>query len=751
MDADVAEEVVDSAADSATEEVASPAADSDSISPAASTTSPSGGGAGTLNDGHKFAAARFVMVHSNVDRAQMTASLAKFNDPRNADGSEFMILVGSKVMKESHDVKAIQNVFIMGRPDNIPTLLQIRGRAVRKNSHRDLPPDKRVVNILIFTSCLPRAVTIATGGSVRSELASQRVNTANFEELESAITSHFTGAASANPASSTSPCHMSHEEIKYQEKVLQFRIMQQIERTLHENAIDAVVNRKLIERISPIPDPLDVLAFTPTSRRQKKQTSETFDVYYRSREVEQLRYLIKRFFIEYSSVWSHTDLLAIIRKDPQHWCNMDSSRFTEANYLIALDQLTWKDETAHVEPLHVGSQSMVDRLFDPNDKIITLPNGGKNIIIPAAETSGAKQYYILFPVHNGAPEIDVELPYRTANQSATRAINMNVFARTKRVDFDYPDKRRIFRVKYMHTSIDNMENVICEYGSIFHVKFLEECVRYVFGVWTNPEQEIDEDWHEFYFKLLYYYDLLSLVMWAYTCKPRVFAQYTKYALPVQSKDIKLLALAEYDARNTVESETNTSHGIINLLKRSINRTSNAWIPREFREGYERTLAKSYTQFRGRKKKPKLGKISARVLPVGHFIGKFPRIYHPERGWVEDPTYKQLDGSYTENDIIVGFDEQSPTGVHTRFKLRKPVQRIKRHSDNRLIERGTVCKSKSKADLRKIADQIGAIIPDKINVEGLCGIIRSKLIRLELKERIKGSKIKWFYFFYEEQG
>ena len=70
--------------------------------------------------------------------------------------NNIMILVGSKIIKESYDIKAVyRNVYIMGRPDNIPTLIQIIGRTVRKNSHKNLPPDQRHVDIRIFTSCLP--------------------------------------------------------------------------------------------------------------------------------------------------------------------------------------------------------------------------------------------------------------------------------------------------------------------------------------------------------------------------------------------------------------------------------------------------------------------------------------------------------------------------------------------------------------------------------------------------------------------
>jgi hypothetical protein len=69
----------------------------------------------------------------------------------------------------------------------------------------------------------------------------------------------------------------------------------------------------------------------------------------------------------------------------------------------------------------------------------------------------------------------------------------------------------------------------------------------------------------------------------------------------------------------------------------------------------------------------------------------------------------------------------------------------------LIEKGTVCKSKSKSYLRNIAKILDITIPDKVNVDELCMLIRAKLIRFELKERIKKSKIKYFYFHYENSN
>jgi hypothetical protein len=726
-----------------------------------------------------------------------------------------MILVGSKIIKESYDIKAIQNEFIMSKPDNIPTFIQIRGRAVRKNSHLGLPPDKRVVRIKIFTTCLP----------VKQETGVDK------------------GAYK-----------LSYEEEKYREKVASFQVIQKIEKVIHENAIDGIINHEKIKK-NMIDDPLGPLDYEPKNIKKFNKEFDiselnlsTFNIHHAYKEVALIKTLIKRLFIEISSVWEYKDLFGAIRNPPHSYeTEINTHLFTENNFLIAINQLIWNNSNKTVEPFiqrgTIGVQgnnvtgggsistgyietidgggfgdlqtefdsgynailggkknnvvytdyggetdtgdivynyisdtksggngkatfntssvsqisSVIDHLYDTNDKVITLPGGQDSVIVPIKDDRS--QYYILFPINyaTSAPDIDIELPYRIVKQEEQKTINMNSFIQTKRIDFDYDDKKKLFFRKFADISIENMDNVVCEYGTTFHIKFIEECIEYVFNAWTSPTIE-KSPYHEFYFKMLYYYDLMSLVMWAHTCKPRIFKDYAKYANPVRAKDIKLKALSKYEKRKEelidISPEDNSdlaTSGVINLLKSTYNKTSNAWIPEEFRKQYEETVQKSINMFSGRKKKSKsITKTNADLLPIGHYISKFPRIYNPDKGWDENPTYLQNEIDFKENNLIVGFDERSSTGVHIRFKIRNPIHNIKKYKDSRQTEKGTVCKSKSKEYLRTVAKKIDIVIPDKLNVEELCSLIRSKLIRLELKERIKKSNIKYFYFHYEQR-
>ena len=91
-----------------------------------------------------------------------------------------------------------------------------------------------------------------------------------------------------------------------------------------------------------------------------------------------------------------------------------------------------------------------------------------------------------------------------------------------------------------------------------------------------------------------------------------------------------------------------------------------------------------------KKNPSVRKkVNADLAPIGHLLNYIPKFYHPIDKWFESPEYLDSNMSFTENNIIIGYDERSKTGIHVRFKVRSPIQNIKQYKDSRLIERGSV--------------------------------------------------------------
>jgi hypothetical protein len=677
------------------------------------------------NTNHTYMPVRCIVAHSMIDRSAMNASLDKYNSPDNSDGARIMILIGGKIIKEAFDIKAVRELIVMGRPDNIPTLIQILGRAVRKGSHVLLPSNERNVNIRIFTSCLP-------------------IKTKINGVLDYAL---------------------SYEEDKYVEKLQHYKIIQNIEKTLHENAIDAFINKDIIwpkeerqyYKSHKGHAELGSLYFEPNLPKKILDRSftlselnlETFNVFHSNDEINKIVFILKRLFIEKSTVWVYKDLLFAAR-NANKWFRLEfnTNLINESLFIVALTKLLWVSNTQYTEPIitHMNKQmsSVIDKLFDYDDKIILMPGNQKSIITQVG------QYYILFPIDEVAnqPIKDIELQYRINKEKESSVINIKGFLESGHSLIQYSDKRDRFYTKWNNVLIEDLEMAVCDFGTDFHIAFLEECIKYIFNVWTDANLK-KSVMHSFYFKMLNYYDLRRLVIWGHTVKIHVFKKYTQFLNPV-SMDMKKNS-QKLENIKTKENDMNTS-GLINLLKSSINKSDLNWISTGLKKQFENNLSESLKLFDGNYKKISMKgkKINADLVPIGHFLNYIPKFYHPSDGWFESPEYLEPSENFIESGVIVGYDERSKTGVHIRFKIRNPIQNIKQFKDSRLIEKGSVCSSKSKIYLKDIAKKIGITLKGKINVVSLCNDIRTKLIYLELKERMAKTKKKWFYFIYEKR-
>jgi hypothetical protein len=676
---------------------------------------------------HHFMPVRFIAVHSNIDKVSIDNSLSKFNAPDNSNGHRILILVGGKLVKEAVDIKAVRELMIMSRPDNIPTLIQIMGRAVRKNSHKYLPEDQRTVNIRIFTSCLPNKVKI-NGQMVYA---------------------------------------LGYEEIKYVEKLNQYKIIQNIEKTMHEHAIDAYINRDIIwadPKDSTKPPEIGALYYKPatsmTSFRASELNLKTFNAFHVSDEIDNVMIIIKRLFVERSPVWTYADLWMAVRRAHKFIkVEFNTSLVEENSFIVALSRLVWANDKQYVEPtvndytmqLSHGINSVIEKIFTTDDKIILLPGNQKSVITQVGD------HYILFPWDSSTeePMCIVELPYRVITMRSASEINIRSFLESGSSLVKYENKRERFFTKWNSVLIEDLEPAVCDFGTDFHIAFLEDCITYIFNVWVDPTIK-KSPMHAFFFKMLNYYDLRRLVIWGHTIKPYIFKKYTKYLNPVSEelKQIKTKKIEAKAAEMQMKDPKMSTSGIINLLKSSLNKSNLDWVSSGLKKQFDDNLSRSLKLFDGNYKRPTHGpakKINADVVPVGHYLNDIPKFYHPDEGWFESPEYMVADETFVENGVVVGYDERSKTGVHIRFKIRSPIQNIKQYKDSRLIEKGSVCLSKSKAYLRDIATKIGIKkVTKKTNVVKLCSDIRTKLIYLELKERLAGTKKKWFYFIYERR-
>lgn len=660
---------------------------------------------GGIKNSHVFRPARFIVVHSEIDKSQMYQSLDKYNNPENADGKYFMTLVGSKMVKEAHDFKAIRHMYIMGRPNNIPTLRQITGRGNRMGSHVDLPQEKRTLDISIYTSSLPN------GG-------------------------------------------LSYEELKYKEKLHYYEVIQNIERTFHENAIDSIANKDIIQ--TDVQDPYqsdpkeaiphyNMLPYTPNVPKKfltKKFTlnelnTSTFDIFYFSDEINIVTRIIKRLFLELSPVWKYDDLFKMV-KNPPFNLEVNTDLFCKDLYNITLSRLIWNQPEGYTEPYYEQEQNFLDKMMNPNDKILMDVNGQKNVIVFLTE------YYILFPLTRfNKPNIDINNPYRIMPQHESLRIDLQDYLSSEPTLFNYEEKRNKFHVKWKNVSIGDMEQAIKDFGFNFQLSFIEECIQYVYELLNGGKK--NKTRHDFYLTMLYYYDTRGLIIWASTAKDfiqKLYPNVVKTSTKLILKKDKTISKEDWK-----KMELSTDH-IINALKSSVNSSRSAWVPSEIISHFQASKNR-FDAFVDSKEK----KVPSDILPIGHIMDEVPKFFHPDKGgWFESPEYIDTVVNFKENNIIIGYDEKVKNSVNIRFKVRPPLQNITKSKDSRKIEKGSVCSSsKSKIFLKAISKKLGVEINPKMNVTSICDKIRRKLIYNELKERMDSkSRKKWFYFSYERQ-
>lgn len=78
-----------------------------------------------------------------------------FNKKENADGKMIKIMLGSPSIKEGVSLLRVSQVHIMEPYWNMARMLQIIGRAIRFCSHKDMPRDRREVEVYLYLSTYP--------------------------------------------------------------------------------------------------------------------------------------------------------------------------------------------------------------------------------------------------------------------------------------------------------------------------------------------------------------------------------------------------------------------------------------------------------------------------------------------------------------------------------------------------------------------------------------------------------------------
>ena len=235
-----------------------------------------------------FKAMRYVIIHSNIPDNITQKSLNRFNSIENTNGDKYKILIGSKKIQEGIDMKAIMYMFIMSVTSNIPSIIQVFGRAIRTGSHNNMPPENRVVRIRIYTSTYDSANHMPNG----------------------------------------------IEEENYLAKVNDYITIQHYEKILHENAIDAYIydiegklnNVAIRDDLGSLP-----ISMIPRTVELKHNTTYIALDYFRD-EIATMTVILKR-LLNRQRVWKLEDLWQTLIKQPG---TPNPATFDKKNFAILL-------------------------------------------------------------------------------------------------------------------------------------------------------------------------------------------------------------------------------------------------------------------------------------------------------------------------------------------------------------------------------------------------------------------------------
>lgn len=653
---------------------------------------------------HEFIPIRFILISSLLNKNIIEKKIELFNLESNTNGEEIRIIIGSQAIKESYDLKSVQNLIMVHQPVNISTVIQIFGRAIRKNSHINLPPEKRNVNIYILVTSMPIYIQEASKSYI-----------------------------------------YTYEEMKYKYKINIYKVIKKINNIFIENAIDFNINYNINFPSNEIYNPNDIYSINPISKSKllkidyHKLNNNTFNTYYYQEEINKCKYLIKRLFIEYSNIWTYDDLYENIKK-PYFKIQYDTSVISENSFILALDFLVYQKSNINIISKNEEIKTaLINNLFNNDEKFIYDINNQINIIIYI------NKYYILVKLddYNKSQNlydninIDYDILYRNSNYQNLKntEIDLNEFIQNNNIN-DYVSIKKYFIKKYSDVDISDMFNIIYEYDNDFHLSMIEEIIEYLFNLYTNSEYPINIH-HNLYINLLYFYNKFNLIIFANKLDKNLMEIYEKYI--ISTKNVTF----------TVSDDSNINYNynmLINSLEDELYIT-----PKLQFTYYKKAITETDNYLQNRKDSKKIVKIFDYLLPVGHIFSKELRFYNPKKFWFSQLKYTNSTINYIDNPNIIGYLEKVNIGFDIVFKI-KIDNNNKKLKDKRQIQTGLNCLNIDKPDLYDICKKLKIdkekLTQIKNRKNNICDLIKFELIRLELEERKKKSNIKYFYFYWE---
>ena len=111
-----------------------------------------------LQSGQRFRGAKYVIISGNSNISpDIVSDLKACTDSNNVDGENVKVILLSAAGSEGLDFKYIRQIHILEPWYNINRVEQITGRAIRTCSHKDLPLNKRNVQVFMYGTLLSNA------------------------------------------------------------------------------------------------------------------------------------------------------------------------------------------------------------------------------------------------------------------------------------------------------------------------------------------------------------------------------------------------------------------------------------------------------------------------------------------------------------------------------------------------------------------------------------------------------------------
>jgi superfamily II DNA or RNA helicase len=534
------------------------------------------------NHPHEFEPAIFAMTASHIPQDIRQKIYMIYSSEANSDGKLIDILIGAQVIEESLNFKAVRHAFICSPPKNIGTFLQLLGRFIRSGSHLLLPVEKRNVKIYLLVSSI-------------------------------------------------------HEEILYNNMMDKYKVIKEVNKLLHQDAVDLFINQNTINTVG---NPFANLPVS-TSNISKKIDDGFYKILYRKEEERSVIALIKSIF-KLQPVWTLKSLSAYIKTS--NICNFNGKYVDDDTITLSISSL--------VDTNHLMSRNEFYILTQ------TQPNN----------------YNFLSNAKINRFEIDI-----------TAALNINI---------DYETNRNKFYLENKNLSVLKLAFNIEKYNKEFHILYCQEIIKYIFNLLDGKKKS---EMHNFYLKVLYFYDKYNLIIYASQVPNNQYNVYVNETVETSQihKTLLYSSLSNSSSINPVFDKFN------NILD---------------------------TQ-----------KMNPDYLPVGHYIDHIPYIYLND---IWEQFYIKLRQVTTkDNDYIVGYLNKGK-GMLFEFKL-KYTSSHTANKDKRKQKKGNKCSTIKKSELLTIAKHLNISITDS-NIDNLCNSIKMKLLKNEITDPSK----KWFYMHFE---